>query len=213
MKIQSYVLGVVSTNCYIVSNENTKEAIIIDPADQASVITNLLKEQGLHPVAILLTHGHFDHIMAAEEVAKYYHIPVIAGEAEKELLADPDLNGGYMIRKNITLKADQLIQDKDQITLAGLKIQMIHTPGHTAGGMCYYFDKEKILISGDTLFLESVGRTDLPTGNAKTLIESIKQKLMVLPDDVMVCPGHGDRTTIGYERTHNPYVGDNDFWD
>ncbi len=213
MKIQSYVLGIVSTNCYIVSNENTKEAIIFDPADQASVITDLLKEQDLHPVAILLTHGHFDHIMAADEVANYYHIPVIAGEAEKELLADPDLNGGYMIRKNITLKADQLIQDKDQITLAGLKIQMIHTPGHTAGGMCYYFDKEKILISGDTLFLESVGRTDLPTGNAKTLIESIKQKLMVLPDDVMVCPGHGDRTTIGYERTHNPYVGDNDFWD
>ncbi|WMJ89597.1 MBL fold metallo-hydrolase [Anaerocolumna sp. MB42-C2] len=213
MKIQSYVLGLVSTNCYIISNENTKEAIIIDPADQAQVISDKLNEQGLHPVTIVLTHGHFDHIMAAESLAKRYNIPVIAGEAEKELLADSDLNGGYMIRKNITLKADQYVRDKEQITLAGLKIQLIHTPGHTAGGMCYYFEKEKVLISGDTLFLESIGRTDLPTGNAATLIDSIKQKLMVLPDDVEIYPGHGDRTTIGYERTHNPYIGDNDFWD
>ena len=213
MKLQSYVLGPVSTNCYIISNENTNEAIVIDPADQAFAITDKLKEQGLHPVAILLTHGHFDHIMAAEDVAKEFHIPVIASEAEKELLADSNLNGGYMIRKAITLKADQFIKDQDQITLAGLKIKVIHTPGHTAGGVCYYFEQEKVLISGDTLFSGSVGRTDLPTGNSETLMESIKQKLLVLPEDVAVYPGHGEQTTIGYEKTHNPYLGDSDFWD
>jgi hydroxyacylglutathione hydrolase len=206
MKIQSYVLGMVSTNCYMLSNENTKEAIVIDPPDQAPAIINKLKEQELIPVAILLTHGHFDHIMAAGYLAENFHIPILACEAEKELLADANLNGSRMIRKNFTLLANQFIKDNEQLTLAGMKIKVIHTPGHTAGGVCYYFEEEKVLISGDTLFLESVGRTDLPTGNLETLIESIRQKLMVLPDDVEVYPGHGDKTTIGYERTHNPYI-------
>lgn len=206
MKLQSYVLGVVSTNCYIISDENTNEAIIIDPPDQAAAIANMLKEQSLVPVAIILTHGHFDHIMAAGDLAENFHIPIIACEAEKELLADSNINGSRMIRKDFVLTANQFIKDNDLLTLGGMKIKVIHTPGHTAGGVCYYFEDEKVLISGDTLFLESVGRTDLPTGNSKTLIESIRQKLMVLPDDVVVYPGHGDKTTIGYERTHNPYI-------
>ncbi len=213
MKIQSYVLGMVHTNCYIVSNDQTKETIVIDPPDQALKIKNNLKEQELNPVAVLLTHGHFDHIMAAGDLADFYHIPVYASEAEKELLEDSDKNGSHMIGKNVVLTPDKLLQDNEIISLAGINIKVIHTPGHTAGGVCYYLWEEKVLFSGDTLFYESVGRTDLPTGDMGTLIKSIREKLMALPDEVKVYPGHGDQTTIGHERIYNPYLGENNFWD
>lgn len=213
MKIDTYVLGMVSTNCYIISNENTKEAIVIDPPEQASVIINKIEKPELKPVGILLTHGHFDHIMAAGELAEHFHIPILAGEAEKELLEDHNLNGSRMVRRNCTLRADRFLKDEEELTLGGMNIKVLYTPGHTAGGVCYYFEAEKVLVSGDTLFFESVGRTDLPTGNAQTLLESIRGKLMVLPDDVTVYPGHGDKTAIGYERTHNPYIGENNLWD
>ncbi len=213
MKIQTYVLGMVSTNCYIIYNENTKEAIVIDPPDHAPAIADKLKRKDLTPVAVLLTHGHFDHIMAAGDLAESFHIPILAGEAEKELLADANLNGSRMVRKNYELKGVEFVKDNELLTLGGMKIKVMYTPGHTAGGVCYYFEEEKILISGDTLFLESIGRTDLPTGNAGTLLESIHGKLMILPDEVAVYPGHGDRTTIGHERIHNPFLGKDNFWD
>jgi len=213
MKIQSYVLGMVNTNCYIIFNESTNEALIIDPPDQAPALKVKIEELGLSPVAILLTHGHFDHIMAAGDLAAAFGIPVLAGEDEKALLEDYNLNGSRMVRKNYTLSADRFLKDKEELILGGMRIKVIHTPGHTAGGVCYYFEKEKVLISGDTLFLESIGRTDLPTGDQYTLLESIRRKLMVLPEEVLVYPGHGDKTTIGYEKMHNPFIGENNFWD
>jgi glyoxylase-like metal-dependent hydrolase (beta-lactamase superfamily II) len=213
MELQSYVIGMVGTNCYIVTNEIAKEAIIIDPPEKAPVIESKLKEQEVTPVAILLTHGHFDHIMAAGDLRESFHIPVLAFEAERGLLGDANYNGSRMVRRNYTLEADQYFKDKEVLTLAGIKIKVLHTPGHTAGGVCYYFEEEKILISGDTLFRESVGRTDLPTGNHGILMDSIRRQLMALPDEVTVYPGHGDKTTIGYERTHNPFIGENDYLD
>lgn len=213
MKIQSYVIGMVSTNCYIIFNESTNEALIIDPPDQAPALKVKIEELELSPVAILLTHGHFDHIMAAGDLAAAFGIPVLAGEDEKTLLEDYNLNGSRMVRKNYTLSADRFLKDKEELILGGMRIKVIHTPGHTAGGVCYYFEEEKVLISGDTLFLESIGRTDLPTGDQYTLLESIRRKLMVLPEEVFVYPGHGDKTTIGYEKIHNPYIGENNFWD
>lgn len=213
MELQSYVIGMVGTNCYIVTNELTKEAIIIDPPEQASVIEGKLKALEVTPVAILLTHGHFDHIMAAGDLRESFQIPVFACEAERELLGNANYNGSRMVRRNYTIEADRYLKDKELLTLAGIKIKVLHTPGHTAGGVCYYFEDEKILISGDTLFRESVGRTDLSTGNYGVLMDSIRRQLMILPDEVTVYPGHGDKTTIGYERTHNPFIGGNDYLD
>ncbi len=213
MRIQSYVLGEVSTNCYIISGDGAKEALVIDPPDHSAAIAKKLEDEKLIPVAILLTHGHFDHIMAAEDLSENYHIPIYAGEAEKELLSDASLNGSRMMHRNFSLTPDRLLKDNELLHLAGMSIKVFHTPGHTAGGVCYYFEDEKVLISGDTLFLESVGRTDLPTGNSAILFKSILEKIMVLPDEVVVYPGHGERTTIGHERIHNPYLRADNFWD
>lgn len=208
MKIQSYVLGVIKTNCYIISNEKTNEAIILDPADNGEEIIKVLEEQKLIPIAILLTHGHFDHIMGAKDLKQRYEMPVYASLAEKDLVADVKMNGALLIRKIFTLVPDLYLNDGEELNLAGINIKVIHTPGHTIGGVCYYIEEESVLFSGDTLFHESVGRTDLPTGNTGLLLESIRQKLFVLQDDVKVYPGHGDTTTIGHERTRNPYFNE-----
>ena len=213
MKIYSYPLGMIYTNCYIVTNEDTKEGLIIDPSDQAADIKARIQELEITPVAILLTHGHFDHIMAAKDLKETYHIPVLAGEKERAMLEDYNLNGTLSVGRNYTLSADRLLKDGEELTLGGLKIKVIHTPGHTAGSVCYYFEKEKVLLSGDTLFLESVGRTDMPTGNTHDLLESLNRKLMLLPDDVIVYPGHGDKTAIGHEKANNPFIGSRNMWD
>ena len=212
MKIQSYVLGVVKTNCYIISNELTKEAIVIDPADQEQEIVKQLEEQELKLVAILLTHGHFDHIMAASALANYYDIPIYASEAEKELITDPKLNGSWLIRKNFALTPNIYLKDNEILNIAGMNIKVIYTPGHTSGGVCYFFTEENALISGDTLFYESVGRTDMPTGDSRLLLESIEEKLMILSDEVKIYPGHGECTTIGHERRNNSYLNEESFW-
>ncbi len=213
MIIQTCILGRLDTNCYIIYNEDSNKAIIIDPADQAQEIIKQLGEAALTPVAILLTHGHFDHIMATSAVAKEYNIPIYTSEAEKELLGNAKLNCAEMMGKSYILTPDIYIKDNEVLTLAGLTIKVIHTPGHTAGGLCYYFEKEAVLISGDTLFFESIGRTDFPTGNSTNLLESIQNKLMTLPDEVKVYTGHGENTTIGHERNNNPYLSNDNFWD
>lgn len=212
MKIKILVLGMVSTNCYIVSNIETKEAIIIDPADRAEVIKESMEAEGLKVVGILLTHGHFDHIMAASDLASSYNLKVYANKEEKDLLADPNQNCSADVGKNVSLLLENNLSDGEMLTLAGFLIKAIHTPGHTAGGTCYYFVNHGILISGDTLFLESIGRCDLPTGNIIKLKESIKSKLLLLDEDTVVYPGHGDTTTIGYEKRNNPYLNEEDLW-
>ncbi|MDF2473072.1 MAG: Zn-dependent hydrolase, including glyoxylase [Anaerocolumna sp.] len=206
MKILTFVLGRVETNCYFIINEETMEVILVDPADKAKQIDLHLKEQSLKPVAILLTHGHFDHIMAIPELQELYHLPVYAMEEEKGLLSDPAKNYSAGVGKRVVVNVTHPLKDKDKITLAGMDITVIYTPGHTIGGACYYFDKEAVLFSGDTLFRGTIGRTDFPTGNYDTLIDSLNSKLMVLPDEITVYPGHDRTTTIGYERNNNPYI-------
>ena len=204
--MKTLVLGRVSTNCYIVSYPNSQEAIVIDPADEADTIEKYLKENDLECKAILLTHGHFDHIMAVPELRKRTNAPVYAHEAEAELLGNPELNASVYMGEEVRVKPDILLKDKEEFQAAGFPLQAIYTPGHTGGGVCYYLREEEMLFAGDTLFFESIGRTDLPTGNHQTLIESIHNKLMVLSENTEVYPGHGRPSTIGHERSFNPYL-------
>ena len=204
--IRMMVLGPVQTNCFFLINEDTKEVLIIDPADSAKRIIQWVNSEQLKPVAILLTHGQFDHILAVNDVKKEYGIPVYASKDEVEVLATPQLNVSTMMGMRLSMKADELFKDEDVLELAGMKLKVIATPGHTIGSVCFYIEEEKMLISGDTLFCTSVGRTDFPTGNGRQLIESIKTRLFVLPDDTAVFPGHNDMTSIGYEKVHNPFI-------
>ena len=206
LAVKHMIVGAVATNCYLAENTKTKEALIIDPGDNALGIAKIIKSDGVTPVAVLLTHGHFDHAMAAEEVANEYGIEIYAHEAERETLEDPRINLSGMIGQTLKFHADRYVKDGEVLHLAGFDIQVFHTPGHTLGGVCYYLEEEKVLFSGDTLFCQSVGRTDFPTGSASTLIRSIQEKLMPLSDDTEVYPGHEDMTTIGMERKYNPFL-------
>ncbi len=200
------VLGQVATNCYLAMNENTGELLIIDPADDGDGIRRRIEELDGRPAAVLLTHGHFDHIGAAEELRTAYEIPIYAMEAEAQVLSSMQLNLSRMFGCPLTVQADHLLKDGEQITLAGFSITAYHTPGHTQGGGCYYIPAERVLFSGDTLFCQSVGRSDFPTGSMSALVRSIKEKLMVLPEETDVYPGHNEKTTIGQEKRYNPFL-------
>lgn len=206
MEMKHYCVGQVATNCYFAINEETKEMLVIDPGDSAQMLAEKIKKEGLKPKAVLLTHGHFDHAMAAEELAELFGIPVYAHEAEKDTLEDSGKNVSIMIGRRDSYHADVYVRDGEVLQLAGMELKVLHTPGHTAGGCCYYLEKEKVLFSGDTLFCQSVGRTDFPGGSMSKLVRSIKEKLMPLPDEVRVYPGHMGLTTIGTERARNPYL-------
>ena len=205
-EVLRYIVGPVCTNCYLLVNYKTGELLVVDPGDQAQLIEKQIEKTGAKPVAILLTHGHFDHAGAAEELADKYQISIYAHEAERETLEDPGLNLCGMIGEHKVYHADIFVKDEEVLNLAGFSIRVFFTPGHTIGGCCYYIADEKILFSGDTLFQESVGRTDFPRGSASDLIRAIREKLMPLPDDVTVYTGHDESTLIGYERMHNPYL-------
>ena len=205
MRVKTCVLGAVSTNCYLVYNESTKKAVIVDPADNAQFILNKCNELGITPEAILLTHGHFDHIMAAEDVRRSFHIKIYASETEDAMLSDSGLNlSGGWAGKQTSFHADVLLKDGDELELIGFRWKVIETPGHTTGSVCYYVPEEEVVFSGDTLFCESYGRTDLPTGSSSQMVSSLLDKFFALPDDTMAYPGHGDTTTIGYEKKNNP---------
>lgn len=206
MKIQMYVVSVCATNCYFAINDDTKEALIIDPGASAKQLAEKVKEHGLKPVGILLTHGHFDHAGAAEELAQLLDVKIYAHEAEQETLENPGLNLSGWEGVTETYHADVYVKDEQELELAGFKVKVLFTPGHTVGGCCYYFTEQGALFSGDTLFEGSIGRTDFPKGSASQLIRAIKDKLMILPEETAVYPGHGDMTGIGMERVNNPFL-------
>lgn len=206
IKIGRMVVGAVQTNCYFLQNTDTNEVLVIDPGDKGKKIYEELTGRGLKIQAVLLTHGHFDHVMGVDEIRNLAGVSVYLGEHEEKLISNADLNVSAMFGTPYTTKVDVLVKDGEVLELAGMKIKVIHTPGHTCGGVCYYLEEEGILICGDTLFLESVGRTDFPTSSSRELTESVHEKLFTLPDDVYVYPGHGPTTTIEHEKTNNPFL-------
>ena len=200
------MVGPVQTNCYFAINKEIKEALVIDPGEEAARLMQQIKAQGLTVAAILLTHGHFDHAGAAEELSTLCNAPIYAHEAEKETLESEKLNACWMIGKKETYRADLFVKDEQELDLAGFHIRVLFTPGHTKGGCCYYFPYENVVFSGDTLFQMSVGRTDLEGGSMSQIVRSIQEKLMPLPEQTVVYPGHGEATTIETERMYNPYL-------
>ena len=207
MKIENFVLGPVGTNCYIVSNEETKECFLVDMAACPPELVSHIKNSGLTVKAVLLTHGHFDHIMGLDRFLEEFPAPVYACAAEKELLESAQLNSSSgMLGQPYTFHGAQYVKDGDLLEIAGMKIQVIQTPGHTIGGCCYYIADEQTLFSGDTLFRASIGRTDLPTGSMGALVRSVTEKILVLPDETRVYPGHMEETTVGYEKKYNPFL-------
>lgn len=205
-KIDSRILGMVGTNCYLLCNMDIKECVLIDPADSQDEISRMIDESGCSLKGILLTHGHFDHIMAADAVRDKYGVKVYASCDEKNTLEQPHINLGEAYGFKLSVKADVWHKDGEILKLAGFDIEALHTPGHTEGGSCYYVREIGVLFSGDTLFCGSVGRTDFPGGSMSEIVRSIKEKVMVLPDDTKVYPGHGEGTSVGYERVNNPFL-------
>ena len=206
IQIQSLVLGMVGTNVFFVMNEETKEMILIDPADSAGRIEQKVSEMGGKPVAILLTHGHFDHILAVPEVREFYGIPVWAEESEEAVLEDPRFNLSASWGQNLSIKADNLCKEGDVLELAGMSIRVLHTPGHTQGSCCYYLPDNGVLFSGDTLFYCSCGRTDFPTSSSMEMTESLHRLMRELPDETNVLPGHENFTRIDFEKRYNPFA-------
>lgn len=200
------VLGMVSTNVWFLKNKETGRLLVVDPADREDAIMQKAEAMEGKPEAILLTHGHFDHILAADSLRRRWNVPIYAMEDERALLADPAKNLSQAWGSVCSIEADHWLRDNEELELAGFAIRVLHTPGHTAGSCCYYFADEEILISGDTLFLESVGRTDMPTASGRQMQQSIRRLLGELPDETRVYPGHDDETSIAHEKRYNPFA-------
>ena len=201
------ITGMMKENCYILSDRELAPGgcVLIDPGDDAGKISSFLREQELRPMAILLTHGHFDHITAVPELLETYKdVKVYACKDEIGMLGDAGINLSEHFLRPVELTDIEPLSDGEDIELLGHGFKVIETPGHTAGSCCYYEEKEKLLYSGDTLFRSSYGRTDLPTGSEEERGKSLNKKLFTLPEDVKVYPGHDAPTSIGFERKHNP---------
>lgn len=207
--VHSLVVGPIQTNCHIVHDGESPEAMIMDPGGDADLIVAQVRSLSLEPKWIVLTHCHGDHIAALGEVKQHFpEAEIAAHEKDAPALIDSDLNLSFMLGMPITAPpAARVLQEDDEIQLGQLTFRVIHTPGHTPGGICLYAESEPpVLLAGDTLFAGSVGRSDFPGGSHEQLIESIKVKLLVLPDETRVFTGHGPVTTIGEERSSNPFL-------
>jgi len=204
MEIETVVVGVLQTNCYIV--HNSKQAIIIDPGSDAEKIISIIENKRLKPQLILNTHYHFDHTGANLDIKNMFNIPIAIGEKDA-----PYLRSAYkealifMIDTKKSPQADILLKEGDAVALEDIKFVVIETPGHTIGSICLYNKENAVLFSGDTLFFESIGRYDLPTGNFDSLINSIN-KILTLDESTTVYPGHGTQTTIKHEKINNPFI-------
>ncbi|MBQ2753117.1 MAG: MBL fold metallo-hydrolase [Firmicutes bacterium] len=223
MLIKKIVNFSMDQNIYVVYDEKSKEGIIIDPGASPERVVACVEEFGVDVKAIVLTHGHADHIGAVPVLKAKYNVPVVCHECEQDVLEDATINLSTMFFGPMEFSPDVLLKDGEIFRFGDVEMKCLHTPGHTIGGACYYIEKEKIVFSGDTLFYGSIGRTDFPnTGrkirenkcgcgypvseNFAKIIDSIRTKLITLPDDTVVLSGHGQETTIFKERNYNPFL-------
>jgi hydroxyacylglutathione hydrolase len=207
MKIKIFTTGPIETNSYLVYDEIAKEGILIDaPNELHDILLHEVKKNDLKISYIINTHGHWDHINDNEIIKKSLNATLLIHK-DDEFLMDPadDIKSVLPLPLDPS-KADDYLKDNDIIKTGSIEFKIIHTPGHSPGGICIYEPKNKVLFAGDTLFNNSIGRTDLWGGSIEDLISSIKEKLFILPDDVTVYPGHGEATTIGNEKKFNPYI-------
>lgn len=205
MKIIKMEVGQLGANCYIVYCEKTLKGAVIDPGGNGKEIVDQLKAKQIELVYIFNTHGHADHVAANDDVKGATGAPVLIHSGDANMLLTPQGNlSSYIGSQLICQPADRLVSDGDTYTVGEIEFQVIHTPGHTLGGIC--LKANDVLFSGDTLFEQSIGRSDFPGGSHNQLIQSIKDKLLVLADHTVVLPGHGGATTIGDERHGNPFI-------
>ncbi len=199
-------MGPLEANCYILSRGEGCDAAVIDPSDAGTAMQALLKFR-LRPTHILLTHGHFDHIAGAGELKSLRGCAVLIHSLDAKCLSDPDeCRAAWMGGELVPSEPTRLVADGETVSAAGYTFSVLHTPGHTPGGVCYVCEEQKLAFTGDTVFLEGVGRTDLPGGNMRELMRSVCDRVLALPKDFTLYPGHGDPTTVAHEREHNPLL-------
>ncbi|MGB2696718.1 MAG: MBL fold metallo-hydrolase [Candidatus Zixiibacteriota bacterium] len=208
MLVKKLVVGDLQTNCYILGDEKTKEGVVIDPGGDPEDIEKVIQKEGLKIKYIILTHGHVDHIAALTELKKKTNALILIHPADSDMLVDPTYNlSSFTGQDLICPKADRFLDEEDKVKVGGFELKVLHTPGHSPGGISLFVDK--MIFTGDTLFCEGVGRSDLPGASHTQLLESIKNKILLKPDDTVVYPGHGPETTIGEEKRNNPWIRGN----
>ena len=205
MNYEKLVVGALDTNCYLVFCQETRECAIVDPAADAENIFNLIIEKDFKPVVILNTHGHVDHVGANKDMKEKFNIPLHIHAFDSSMMEKAHLSGwSFMLRVKPSPPADILFEEGDSIRIGSSFLRVLHTPGHSPGSVSFIGDN--FLLSGDTLFCQGVGRTDLPGGNWEDLMNSIKQKIFILPEETVVLPGHGPMTSVGQEKRINPFI-------
>ena len=207
MIVERLCVGDLQTNCYVVGDEVSKKGIVIDPGADADVILEAVQRLQLHIQLIINTHGHFDHIMANSEVTASTGAPLAIHASDAGMLTNPLQSFAIFVGQlRPSPPATVFLEEGCTVELGSLALKVLHTPGHSPGSVTLWCEEEKAVFSGDVLFQMGVGRTDFPGGSFRVLLQSIKDKLFVLPDETVVYPGHGPQTTVGFERQHNPFV-------
>jgi len=209
MKIDRLILGSFETNCYIIrKSEAEKDCLIVDTGLEAGELVDFLARHRLNPVAVVLTHGHVDHVTGVALLRESFpEIKVYIHKLDAEMLTGTKDNLSTLARETFSTEpADVFIEEGNKIEQANIALEVLHTPGHTPGGISLYSKQDSLVFVGDTLFAGSVGRTDFPSASFTQLVRSIKEKLFTLPDETLCLPGHGPTTTIAQEKTHNPFL-------
>lgn len=206
MIFESLAVGPLSVNCYIVACDESREGIVVDPGGDAELIVRLVEQLDLKIHTVINTHGHFDHVGGNRQVLEAFGARLLIHQADAPMLnRSAEVARKYGLQGENSPEADAYLNDDMDIYFGTCRLKVLYTPGHTLGGCCLYFEKEQKVITGDTLFADSIGRTDLPGGSHEQLLNSIRTKLFTLPDGVVAYPGHGPETTIGHEKNCNPY--------